>query len=235
MVAMEEPPAQPPSRDTTRSGVGRLRILQLLQKAPNALGVQDLAEQVELHPNTVRFHLGRLVGDGLVQRHVEQRKTPGRPRLTYTATDARIDRRGYSLLANILASLMTDALPDAAGAAAGAGRTWGHYLTERPVPYTRTSEHEAVAVLLHMLYTMGFAPEPGAGKNSKEIHLRNCPFLEVAETNLQVVCAVHLGIMQGVLAELRSPVTANRLEPFVEPSLCVAHLGYSRRPRTRAS
>jgi hypothetical protein len=30
--------------------------------------------------------------------------------------------------------------------------------------------------------------------------------------------------MQGLLAELDAPVHAERLDPFVEPSLCIAHL-----------
>jgi hypothetical protein len=30
--------------------------------------------------------------------------------------------------------------------------------------------------------------------------------------------------MQGLLAELDAPLEAERLDPFVEPSLCVAHL-----------
>jgi hypothetical protein len=30
--------------------------------------------------------------------------------------------------------------------------------------------------------------------------------------------------MQGLLAELDAPVDAERLEPFVEPTLCIAHL-----------
>jgi len=30
--------------------------------------------------------------------------------------------------------------------------------------------------------------------------------------------------MQGALAQMRAPVTADRLEPFAEPSLCIAHL-----------
>jgi hypothetical protein len=30
--------------------------------------------------------------------------------------------------------------------------------------------------------------------------------------------------MQGMLAELDAPIVAERLDPFVEPSLCIAHL-----------
>jgi predicted ArsR family transcriptional regulator len=221
------------AQSAVRTKAGRLRILQLLQESRDALGIQDLVEQVGLHPNTVRFHLVRLVRDGLVQRQSEARTTPGRPRFTYAAEDAASEQRSYGLLAKILASFMTEALPDAASAATRAGRSWGRYLTQRPAPYSRTSEKTAVSTLVDSLATIGFAPEPTV--DGREIHLRNCPFREVADENLQVVCAVHLGIMQGVLAELRSPVTTTRLEPFVEPHLCVAHLGKARRSRTRTN
>jgi len=38
------------------------------------------------------------------------------------------------------------------------------------------------------------------------------------------VCAMHLGIMQGALGELRGPLEAEGLQPFVTPHLCVAKL-----------
>ena len=49
------------------------------------------------------------------------------------------------------------------------------------------------------------------------IRLRHCPFLELAEGYDQLVCAIHLGLMQGALSGLGAPVTASRLEPFAEP------------------
>ena len=54
--------------------------------------------------------------------------------------------------------------------------------------------------------------------------LRQCPFREVAEHHQDVICSLHLGLMRGALARMRAPVTAERLDPFVEPSLCVARL-----------
>jgi predicted ArsR family transcriptional regulator len=54
--------------------------------------------------------------------------------------------------------------------------------------------------------------------------VRGCPFREVAENHQDVVCQLHLGLMQGALARMRAPVTADRLEPFAEPSLCIAYL-----------
>jgi predicted ArsR family transcriptional regulator len=38
------------------------------------------------------------------------------------------------------------------------------------------------------------------------------------------VCSLHLGLMRGVLAESRAPLVAERLDPFVDTSLCLAHL-----------
>jgi predicted ArsR family transcriptional regulator len=46
----------------------------------------------------------------------------------------------------------------------------------------------------------------------------------VAERHQDVVCALHLGLMQGVLAQLRAPVGTDRLQPFAEPSVCTADL-----------
>jgi predicted ArsR family transcriptional regulator len=40
----------------------------------------------------------------------------------------------------------------------------------------------------------------------------------------QVLCAVHLGLLQGAMAAWDAPVTVARLKPFAEPELCVAHL-----------
>jgi predicted ArsR family transcriptional regulator len=67
--------------------------------------------------------------------------------------------------------------------------------------------------------------EPGPARPEGRIGLRRCPFQEVARQHPDVVCALHLGLMQGALEELRAPVTASRLEPFAQPGLCIAHLG----------
>lgn len=220
-----------PAPDAVGAGASRRRILELLRDSGQPLGVQELADRVALHANTVRFHLDRLVTEELVQRHVQERTEPGRPRLAFTASSRPDDgvggapgQRSYRLLAEILAGFVSEAVPDAASAAKEAGRTWGRYLTERPVPYRRATEDESVSELLRTLGEIGFAPELPAETNGQQIWLRRCPFLEVAKTHRDVVCSVHLGLMQGALAEMRAPVSADRLEPFVEPSLCIAHL-----------
>jgi len=73
------------------------------------------------------------------------------------------------------------------------------------------------------LEEMGFAPEAPAEARPR-VRLRQCPFRDIAENHQDVVCQLHLGLMQGVLAQLRAPVTADALQPFAEPSLCLAQL-----------
>ena len=56
------------------------------------------------------------------------------------------------------------------------------------------------------------------------INPRRCPFLNTAKVFPAVVCALHVGLMQRALAELGAPLEADRLDPLVEPTLCVAHV-----------
>jgi predicted ArsR family transcriptional regulator len=69
---------------------------------------------------------------------------------------------------------------------------------------------------------LGFEPEGDAER--LEVHLRRCPFLDLAHERPEVVCSVHLGLARGVLAQEGGPLTAEWLEPFVEPQHCVLHL-----------
>jgi predicted ArsR family transcriptional regulator len=206
-------------------GASRSRVLEILQDAGTALGVADVAASMGLHPNTARFHLDGLVESGLVERTTETRDEPGRPRALYTARPdaARAGQRSYRLLAEILTSYIATHDPTPAKAARDAGYAWGRYLAERPPPYRRTDGATANRQLMRMLGDVGFEPESTGGRKH-QILLHHCPFREAAAENREVVCSVHLGLMQGLLSELDSPLSADRLDPFVEPSLCVAHL-----------
>jgi predicted ArsR family transcriptional regulator len=210
------------------SGLGerRAQVLDLLRASDTPLGVQEIAERTGLHLNTARFHLDGLVDAGLAAREAESRDQPGRPRMVYrpVLTDAATGTRSYRLLAEILTDVAARATPDPAGLAAEAGRAWGRYLTDRPAPFQRITSDDAITSLAAVLTDIGFNPAVVPAGNRAQILLRHCPFREIAEHSQEIVCAVHLGLVQGVLAELRAPVTADRLEPFVEPRLCRAHL-----------
>lgn len=181
---------------------------------------------MRLHPNTVRFHLDTLVETGAAERTVEDRRQPGRPRILYAArtTSAPAGGRRYLLLAKILASYLAAETPQPREAARRAGVAWGRYLADKPPPFRRVDAARATEQLVRGLDDIGFAPEAVPASAETQILLRHCPFREIAEEYREVVCSIHLGLMQGLLTEIRAPVEVTRLDPFVEPNLCVARL-----------
>ncbi|MEU6259698.1 helix-turn-helix domain-containing protein [Streptomyces sp. NPDC047043] len=211
---------------TARTSPRRRQVLDVLRAAASPLGVTETAERIGVHPNTVRFHLDALVGEGLVEPHVQEPSGPGRPRTVYAPRPG-MDRggvRGYQLLAQMLLSRLAATGSEARSAAMEAGRAWGRFLVESPPPPQQSTPEESAARLVALLDELGFAPEPQGGPVSTRIRLRHCPFLELAEEYGQLVCPLHLALMQGALAELRAPLTATDLEPFAEPHACLAHL-----------
>jgi len=203
----------------------RAEVLGRLRDAGHPLSVGGVAELTGLHVNTARFHLDGLVEDGLAERRAEERDVPGRPKILYTAPGETPGPRSYRLLAEMLTGLVAS-LRNAGPVAQEVGRSWGRHLIERAAPSQRVDAGEAVDRLTRLLDGIGFAPEVAAGRSGREAELRlhHCPFLDVAQQHTDVVCAIHLGLMQGALAELDAPVQAVALEPFVTPNLCLARL-----------
>lgn len=189
----------------------REHLLDLLRSSPAPRDIAGLAAELDVHPNTVRFHLDGLLASGLIEQAEGAPTSRGRPPVLFRAT-RRMDPDGptnYRLLATILTDQLADGRTPAA-TAAGLGRRWGQQLPVR-----------TVRALVRTLDDLGFAPEP-AKRDS--VSLRHCPFLDLVtdEKRRTVTCALHLGLMQGALSG--SAVTVERLEPFVEPDRCVAHL-----------
>ncbi|EUA34670.1 transcriptional regulator, ArsR family [Mycobacterium xenopi 3993] len=189
------------------------------------MSIVTLADELGVHPNTVRFHLDTLVRDGQVERVDSDREGPGRPALMFRAV-RQMDRGGprrYQLLAEILASGFA-AERNSRAKALAAGRAWGQQLQLPARRAKRISVQESVDQLVGVLDQLGFAPERRASGEEIQVGLRHCPFLELAETRTAVVCPIHLGLMQGALESWKAPVVVDRLDAFVEPDLCLAHL-----------
>jgi predicted ArsR family transcriptional regulator len=207
----------------------RVRVLEALRAAPRPLDATELAERVGLHANTVRSHLRILAEAQLVSSRPEERTRPGRPRLVYAATAEGIaheERAGYRLLAEILASYLAGAGTEASDQAEAAGRAWGRYLVDdKARGRAGSGADDDVATVVGLLEEFGFAPEVLTDERGHTVLMQHCPFGEVADDYRKVVCSVHLGLMQGALAELGAHVEADGLEPFVRPGVCAAHIG----------
>lgn len=64
----------------------REALLAALGRARDGLDVKRLSAELALHPNTVRWHLGVLEDDGLVEGRPERRHARGRPSVVYRLT-----------------------------------------------------------------------------------------------------------------------------------------------------
>lgn len=214
----------------------RFDVLQALKTAAAPMSVNEISGELGVHPNTVRFHLDALVDAGRVERADAEHTGPGRPPLMFRAA-RRMDRggpRSYQLLAEILTIGFTDddnpsVRAFAAGRAWGRQRAWGQRVARAPETGAAPGPEVSVDRLIGLLDELGFAPEhrrhdPDRPGGEDRIGLRHCPFLELAETRRDIICPIHLGLMQGALETWKVPVAVDRLDAFVEPDRCLAHL-----------
>jgi predicted ArsR family transcriptional regulator len=206
----------------------RREVLDTLRSNSSPMSIVEIARAMGLHPNTVRFHLRSLVGDGQVEQVADARGTPGRPALMFRAHMGMdpTGPRNYGLLAGALAGLLA-ADPDPGARATNAGRTWGRRLVGSDTDADEVAfmtDEQAAGRLVALLDDLGFAPERDPARTGP-IGLRHCPFLDLVPEHSAVICPLHLGLMQGALDALGAEITVTRLEPFVEADLCLAHTG----------
>ncbi len=230
-----------PSRPTTAGSAAspgrRAQVLRALKQAAEPLDIATLADQLAVHPNTVRFHLEALQRTGQVEQASTAARGRGRPAARYRATPG-MDPTGptqYRTLARILAAdIASDARPRER--AIEAGRKWGAGLVtggRRDVPEP-AGDHaarsravpaaEELDVLVEVLEELDFDPEPDPPGYPGTLGLRHCPFLDLVAEYPGTICAIHLGLMQGVMQARGSDTEVHDLVPFGEPDLCVAHL-----------
>jgi predicted ArsR family transcriptional regulator len=190
----------------------REAIVEALRGAPGGLDTNELAAALGLHANTVRWHLGLLQDEDLIEPSSELRHGRGRPSVAWrlTSEGAARDRDEYRLLATMLTSVLANEADGQARAyAAGVRRGRDLQAAEPGSP------------VVELLDRQGF----GATACGSCIEMRRCPFAALAEDAPQVICTLHRGIIDGVLAGAGAGRRVERLEPFVEPGLCVARLG----------
>ncbi len=199
--------------DLDRGDARRQQVLQLLQGSERPVTVAVLAHRLGVHPNTVRFHLSALEGEERVERIPSAATGRGRPPAQYRAVrEADHGDRRYELLASVLIESL-GAGAHAREAATQAGRAWGRRHEQHAADEgARPIEH-----LVAYLGEAGFAPQR---TEAQVVELHNCPFREVFEAQGDLVCAVHAGLMQGVLAGRRGGVIGAELEPLVRPGVC---------------
>lgn len=210
------------TNERAQTGITRVAILQSLRQAEEPMTVQQLADQLRLHPTSIRFHLTRLVHADLVREDQAGSAGPGRPRLIYTAVTAPAPdpSSGHQLLAEALAEHLAHAVPNPGDVATEAGEERGRQMVSRDADPGPVSEDEAKAEITALMQDNGFDPQWDA--DSRRLWLRTCPFRPLADQQPAVACSVHLGLMRGALAALDAPIEVASLEASAAPHPCLA-------------
>jgi predicted ArsR family transcriptional regulator len=199
---------------------------------PEPVSRDQAAQGVGVARHVAKFHLERLVTDGLLD--VGYRRPPGRdgpgagrPAKVYRRSARQVDvtlpERRYELAGHLLAQAVNDAEHEGVPvsealhrAAAETGRTRGEEARRRVG--SRPSHTTVMAATAEVLEDCGFQPRT----DPDGVSLTNCPFHTLARDYTDLVCRMNLALVDGLLAGLRVKRLEATLDP--EPTRCCVRL-----------
>lgn len=197
----------------------RRELYDYVASQHDAVGRKQASEAIGTPQHTAKFHLDRLVEEGLLTveyRRLTGKTGPGagRPSKLYRRSETQIEvslpGRQYDLMGGILAAAiehndtpeMQRAL-DTVAHAAGVGVGEAHR-TATPEP-----QAPALVEIADALAHEDFEPVV----ESTQVRLRNCPFDHLAKDHTQLVCGVNQNFVQGVVDGLGCGCAHASLEP----------------------
>jgi predicted ArsR family transcriptional regulator len=196
----------------------RFRLYRYLRLSGRPVSIRELAARLSLHPNTLRPHLRRLEEVGLVTSETPKARSVGRPQTMYAVVEQQGGSdAGYHLLAEILVSLVRG--ERARARAEELARQWGEYLValDAPKPVAGPPARRNLAVLQEAMARAGFDPRfRRSSGRTVEITLRECPFRELLDEHRELACAVHRGLLEGMLGAVRPGLSLAAFEPTSE-------------------
>ncbi len=172
--------------DTTRHA-----IFRRIADAGSPVGVADLNEHFPFNHNAIRQHLAKLVDAGLVIEARAASSGRGRPRLVYRIAPGVEGQWGttgpYERLSRLLVEVISTGLdPEEVGR-----RAADQFRVASPTG-------DALDDIASAMARQGFEPEVRSGDDDGEVVLHRCPFESAALTDRHTVCALHLGIAEGL-------------------------------------
>lgn len=169
----------------------RHAIFRTIANAGRAVGIAELNDQFPFNHNAIRQHLAKLVAAGLVVESKAPAVGRGRPRLVYEIDPVVEGQWGttgpYERLSRLLAEIIRTGLDPAEVGRRAAARF------RVPSP-----SGDVVADVSTAMARQGFEPEVRSLRDGAEIVLHHCPFATTALADRGTVCALHLGIAEGL-------------------------------------
>lgn len=197
----------------------RRRLYRYVAQATGPVSREGAADELGMPAHTAKFHLDRLVDEGLLEvefRRLTGRTGPGagRPAKLYRRSarefSLSLPDRHYDLLSEILARSVETAAASGAPvkeAASGVARNEGIALGEAAA--TSGAGEECLERLASSLAPHGYEPRI----EDQRMLLENCPFDKIARTHTDLVCGLNLDLVGGVAAGLGCGGVEVTLEP----------------------
>ncbi|GAA2108586.1 helix-turn-helix domain-containing protein [Microlunatus panaciterrae] len=208
----------PPASAEPAISDSRRAVMDALLRSGRPLTLAALSELTSLHINTLREHLEALESEGRVRRQRAAPSGRGRPAQLYEATGEAATVMEYAGLASALAAAIHHGPGDPVPVAIAAGEEWGRDLARTKGGPPDGRPESGRRHLVALLADLGFGPE--ADPQATEVSLTRCPLLDTARRYPDVVCRVHLGIVQGALEQWQVDGHRAELLPFSDPGCC---------------
>ncbi len=181
----------------------RYAIYLELARSPKALTTSEIADMIDLHPNTVRPHLERMRDVGLVAVSVDGRGEIGRPQHRYSLT---ADAPSLGLeppVMPVLARMVLAMAERLGGGPDDAFATGNDEGTQRARPYA--SAPSSLEALVSDLDRLGFDPvvtDADDDPDAVVVAFTQCPFGELAAEHPRLVCSLHHGLIAGFVGAM---------------------------------
>jgi predicted ArsR family transcriptional regulator len=161
--------------------------------------IAELADFLGISPVSVRHHLSTLQAEGLV-RSTEVRHGVGRPHLTYTLTEAALERfpAKYVRLSERLLDELKTSLPSAAIEAMFARMAEG-MVAEYATKLEGKTLEEKMELLVELLGAEGFMAQWNRTGETISLTEYNCPYIHIGQRHPEV-CAIDQAVIQHVLS-----------------------------------
>jgi len=187
----------------------RDHVLATVEAAGEPVDASYVADALDVHVSTARFHLNKLIEQGLVEAIALPATSVGRPRTGYSPAVAKPDLRLITLLVETLG----DDEASRHAAAVEIGRRWA-----APVAQESAADlPDPISVAETVLTKLGFAVQGAASVfGEHELTICSCPLRDITRAD----AAVSRAIIDGALREAittASPALADQYDVAVDP------------------
>lgn len=193
-----------------KAGQQRDRVLGLLREAPLPVGVQHIADNLQIHITTVRFHLRTLEEQGqIVRRASSTGQKAGRPQLAYGIAP----RLDYADVVALFAIHLGGTAAERESRAALVGADLAHRVSVARHRASLSAEELVVETLGELGFTVQ-STLTSFGRTT--VRICSCPLAQIATTAPEVVRGIQRGLIQEVL-DVNADAVGRQFQVTVSP------------------